>query len=177
MAEIHKEEYLGIRHLKRLQKELESVTDRWYSFGEALKIAKSKLDEYESNDLDNSTQLLLVLSHYLNGTEQVPTPTKAHLVAALKEVDYGDVASALEKHHIAGSTCLCTEGREIAHSTKTLLHADYQAQASDQGPSEHQLSPVRKPTVSIPMCAYCTYRLAYITYFRALKPHPSLLES
>ena len=50
MAEI-REDVLSNRHLKVLQKILESVADRWYSIGEALKIAKSKLDEYESSNL------------------------------------------------------------------------------------------------------------------------------
>ena len=55
MAEI-REDVLSNRHLKVLQKILEAVADRWYSIGEALKIAKSKLDEYESSNLDNSKE-------------------------------------------------------------------------------------------------------------------------
>ena len=96
MAEV----YLGIANLKVLHKALKSVADKWYPFGEALKLNKTTLDGLRSNDMDSSTQLLLVLSHYLNGTKQVPNPTKADVVTALKKIGFDDVASDLERYYI-----------------------------------------------------------------------------
>ena len=80
-----------------LNEELRSAGDRWYPFGEALKIEKNTLNELGSNDMDSSTQLLLVLSHYLNGTKQVPYPTRRGMVAALREANFNSEANAVEK--------------------------------------------------------------------------------
>lgn len=91
MAETHEEVYLGIASLRLLHQKLESVADKWYLFGEALRIKKTTLDGLRSNDMDNSTQLLLVLSHYLNVTKQ--NPTKTDVVAAIRKIGSDDVAS------------------------------------------------------------------------------------
>ena len=89
---------MGIHHLAMLNRELQSAANRWYPFGEALKIHKTTLDELESNNTDNSTLLLLVLSHYLSG---VPNPTKTGMVAALRAANFIEEANVVER-------CLCT---------------------------------------------------------------------
>lgn len=94
MADIQVDE-LSRRHLKDLQKILESAAERWYSIGEALKIAESKLIECKSNNWDNSTQLLLVLNDYL---EQMPKPTKGDMVTALRAAKFYREADVLEKY-------------------------------------------------------------------------------
>ena len=97
-AELPDEVHLNLGYLTTLKKALESVAEKWYSFGEVLKVGKATLDELESNNMDSSTLLLLVLNHYLSG---VPNPTKTGMVAALRAANFIEEANAVEK-------CLCT---------------------------------------------------------------------
>lgn len=74
----------------------EPVINKWYDFGEALEIDKPTLDGFKSSNMDNYTELTLVLSHYLNGTY----PTKERVVTALRLVGCDTAATDLEKYAI-----------------------------------------------------------------------------
>ena len=123
-ADLPDEVYLNVSYLNTLKRALAPVADKWYSFGEALKVEKSTLDGLGCNKMDSSTQLLLVLSHYLSGTAEVPYPTRRGMVAALREANFNIEANAVEKcdftttsrgkivyihtyHKSTGSQCNC----------------------------------------------------------------------
>ena len=137
MAEV----YLGIANLKVLYETLQSAADRWYPFGEALKINKTTLDGLKSNDMDCSTLLLLVLSHYLSGTKQLPNPTKADVVAALRKVGFDDVASDLERNPIkATSEGNCLDTEDNSKALCYFLHFVHRLSSQDFGPRSARTS-------------------------------------
>lgn len=82
-------------HLKSVLVLLESVAERWYQFGQALKVDKTVLDGIERTDCDSSTQLILVLNRYLEAN-----PTKADLVTALRAIGCDSEATTLENSQI-----------------------------------------------------------------------------